>query len=233
METNHKKYATNWPFVYVKYLMKSGHQLDMQQHQGQYRDYKMREGNHYNTSLPSALSETRSVVTIEELEDERMPSETQADKEEAQELIQESREEIKKRRRQELQDNYDMEPFDPVVDDLLESQVVHYEVLRRCGLVPVQVNSKTSQQELDRSEDSEESGHAPRHGDFRPNLPLPQLLAPNKKSKPFRGQNNMSTNGKSGAGVTKKGHIAKKRVIICRKDMVELMFKGIEDCSKT
>ncbi|KAJ8059961.1 hypothetical protein OCU04_011577 [Sclerotinia nivalis] len=201
MEADHKKFATNCPFVDVKYLMKSGHQFDMKQHQAQYRDYKMSEENDYNISLPSALSETRSVVTIEGWEDGRVPSETLADKEEAQELIKESREEIKKRRRQELQDNYDIEPFDPVADDLLESQVVHYEVLRRCGLVPVQANSKTGQQELDRSEDSEESRHAPRHGDFRSNLPLPQLLAPNKNSKPFRGQNNISTIGKSGAGV--------------------------------
>ncbi|CAD6450586.1 c4346b25-3d45-4e5a-be32-d7d31b6a5e04-CDS [Sclerotinia trifoliorum] len=87
METTHKQVATNCPFVDFRYLMESGHEFDMQQHQAHCRDYKLHGENDYNAHLLSVLTETRSVVTIEESEDGRVPSEASADKEEAQELI--------------------------------------------------------------------------------------------------------------------------------------------------
>ncbi|APA12436.1 hypothetical protein sscle_09g072060 [Sclerotinia sclerotiorum 1980 UF-70] len=189
MDTNYKSFATKCPLLDVRYLMESGHQFDMQKHQALCRDYKLRRENDYNARPPSALSETRNVVTIEESKRGRVPSEAPTDKEGSQALFKERREEIKKRRRQKLQDSYDIGPFDPLVYDLLESQVVHYEVLRRCRLVPIIVNSQSSWQEY------KESGHAPGHGSFRSNLPLPQLLAPNKNCNPFRGQNNISAIG--------------------------------------
>ncbi|EDO01498.1 predicted protein [Sclerotinia sclerotiorum 1980 UF-70] len=170
MDTNYKSFATKCPLLDVRYLMESGHQFDMQKHQALCRDYKLRRENDYNARPPSALSETRNVVTIEESKRGRVPSEAPTDKEGSQALFKERREEIKKRRRQKLQDSYDIGPFDP--------------------LVLAGKNTKVGV-----SSCSSFGCHAPGHGSFRSNLPLPQLLAPNKNCNPFRGQNNISAIG--------------------------------------
>ncbi|TGO48582.1 hypothetical protein BCON_0236g00100 [Botryotinia convoluta] len=231
MEPNHTKSTTNTPFVDLGLLMGINHQIEAQRPEERYRGYIMR-GEHIDSVIPPITSsEERTVATLEGSEDERLSSETLSDTEETPKVIQETRAEAKKRRRQELLDNYDAESYELVVDDLLESQIRHYAVLRRCGLVPVQAKEDTHYKEDTWSETSEVSDPTPRYGDSIFNLPISQFSTKGKNPKLSHGENNVSAIGKSGPGVTKKGHVAKKRAIINKKDMFELMFKGMEHCS--
>ncbi|KAF7894934.1 hypothetical protein EAF00_006748 [Botryotinia globosa] len=231
MEPNCTKSTTNTPpFVDLGLLMNINHQIEAKRPEERYRDYKMRGEHIDSVILPITSSEERTLSTLEGSEDERLSSETLSDTEETPKIIQETRAEAKKRRRQELLDNYDAESYELVVDDLLESQIRYCAVLRRCGLVPVQANENTHHKEDTWSETSEESDPAPRHEDFFSNLPISQFSIKEKNPKLSHGENNVRAIGKSGPGVAKKGHIAKKRAIINKKDMFELMFKGMEHC---
>lgn len=155
MEPNRTKSTTNTPFVDLGLLMNINHQIEAKRPEERYRDYKMR-GEHMDSVIPPVTgSEERTLATLEGSEDERLSSETLSDTEETPNIIQETRAEAKKRRRQELLDNYDAESYELVVDDLLESQVRYYAVLRRCGLVPVQAKENTHYKEDTWSETSE------------------------------------------------------------------------------
>lgn len=158
METSAKRSATNRPFANPKYTMETGHQMEIQQDQKSHRDhvdYRMHTEIKCNTSNFVTRTKERSVCTIEDSEDEVMHSETSSNTETIQEVVQETRAETKKRRRQELLDNYDAEPFDPIADGLLEGQIRHYMVLQQRGLVPMQAKAKTRDREDKRSENIE------------------------------------------------------------------------------
>ncbi|KAF7940877.1 uncharacterized protein EAE97_007062 [Botrytis byssoidea] len=230
MESNCTKSSTNTPpFVDLGLLMNINHQIEAKRPEERYRDYKMR-GEHIDSVIPPITSsEERTLSTLEVSEDERLSLETLSDTEETPKIIQETRAEAKKRRRQEFLDNYDVESCKLVVDDLLESQIRYYAVLRRCGLVPVQAKENIHHKEDTWSETSEDP--APRHGNFSSNLPISQSSIKEKNPKLSHSENNVRAIGKSGPGVAKKGHVAKKQAIINKKDMFELMFKGMEHCS--
>ncbi|KAF5869369.1 uncharacterized protein Bfra_011175 [Botrytis fragariae] len=232
MEPNHTKSTTNTPFVDLGLLMGINHQIEAENTEERYRDYKMCRERIDSMIPPMTSSGETTVATLEGSEDERLSSETLSDTEETSEDIQETRAETKKRRRQELLDNHDAESYELVVDDLLESQIRHYAVLQRCGLVPVQAKEDTHYKEDTWSGTSEESDPTPRYRDPISNLPISQFSTKSKNPKLSHGENNVSAIGKSGPGVTKKGHVAKKRAIINKKDMFELMFKGPEHCSR-
>ncbi|KAF7919009.1 hypothetical protein EAE99_008733 [Botrytis elliptica] len=231
MKPNHTTSTTNAPFVDLGLLMDINHQIEAQRPEERYRDYRMRVEHIYSMIPPITSSEKQTVATLEGSEDDRLSSETLSDTEETPEIIPETRAETKKRRRQELLDNYDAESYELAVDGLLESQIRHYAVLQRYELVPTQAKEDTNNKEHTWSENSEESDPVPRHGDSLSNLPSSQFSIKSKIPKLFHGENNVSAIGKSGSGVTKKGHVAKKRAIINKKDMIELMFKGVEHCS--
>ncbi|KAF7946659.1 hypothetical protein EAE96_009651 [Botrytis aclada] len=232
MEPNHTESATNASFVDLGLLVCINHQIEVERPEERYRDYRMR-GEHIDSMIPPITSsEDRIAVTLEGSEGERLSSETLSDTEATPEVIQETRAETraeaKKRRCQELLDSYDTESYELVVDGLLESQIKHYAVLRRCGLVPVQAREDTNYKENTWSETSEESDLTPSYGDSSSNLPISQSSMKSKNPRLSHGENNVSAIGKSGSGVTKKGHVAKKRAIINKKDVFELMFKGME-----
>ncbi|TGO28215.1 hypothetical protein BPAE_0031g00710 [Botrytis paeoniae] len=212
MDPNHTKSTTNTPFVDLGLLLGINHQFEAERPEERYRDYKMR-GEHIDSMIPPITSSGEpTVATLEGSEDERLSSETLSGTEETSEVIQETQAETKKRRRQEFLDNHDAESYELVVDDLLESQIRHYAVLRRCGLVPVQVKENTNYKEYTWSETSEDP--TPRHGYSISNLPISQFSTKSKNPILSHGENNVSTTGKSGSSVTKKGHVAKKRAII-------------------
>ncbi|TGO34600.1 hypothetical protein BHYA_0190g00180 [Botrytis hyacinthi] len=228
MKPNHTKSTTNTPFVDLGLLMNINHQIEAKRPEERYRDYKM-WGEHIDSVIPPITSsEERTLATLEGSKDERLSSETLSDTEETPNFIQETRAEAKKKRRQELLDNYDAESYELVVDDFLESQISYYAVLRRCELVPVQAKENTHYKE-----DDWKSDPAPKYRDSISNLPISQLSIEGKNPRLLHGENNMRAIGKSGSGVAKKGHVAKKRAIINKKDMLELMFKGMEHCSGT
>ncbi|ESZ97106.1 hypothetical protein SBOR_2536 [Sclerotinia borealis F-4128] len=214
METNHRQSATTGPLVDFRTRMIKGHQLDIQQHQEHLRDYTMRHKDDCNARLSVTDSKKRRVVMAGNPEDEEILEE-----------VQEIREEVMERRRQELVENFDTEPFDPSVDELLDSQVRHYGALQQLGLVPFQFKVKAGQQESEQRHNSGESDFAPTYGEFCPDSPVPRLSDQNKKFRSSRGENNTGTNGNSGSGVTKK------RPIINEEDILKLIFKDIEDCS--
>ncbi|KAI9643395.1 hypothetical protein NHQ30_008014 [Ciborinia camelliae] len=228
METGHEKSASTRPFVDLKALMETGHQLDIQQIR---RNYKMRSEDDYD---PTTRSKMPEVIIIGEPEDKKMPSEVPSEPEEIQEEAEETRADVKRRRRQELLDNYDAEPLGPSVDRFLESQIVHFVVLQQCGLAPFQDKAqvKARQRDYERNRDSEDSGSAPRFGDSHANSSMRKYSVRKKKAGSSRGGKDMSPLGKCGSGIAKKGHVAKKRAVINEKDKMELMFKGIHNLSK-
>ncbi|ATZ48973.1 hypothetical protein BCIN_04g01800 [Botrytis cinerea B05.10] len=236
MEPNHTKSTINTPYVDPGLLMIIDYQIEAERPEEWYRDYRMREEHIDSMNIPITSSEARTVATIEGSEGETMPLETLSYMQEMPEVIPETRAETKKRRRQEFLDNYDAESYELVADNLLESQIRHYAVLRRCGMAPAQAKADTHNKMdtwSEKIESSEESDPTPRYGDFISNLHISQSSIKSKILKLTHGDNNMSAIGKSGPGVTKKGHVAKKRAIINKKDTFELMFKGMEHSSRT
>ncbi|KAF7905002.1 uncharacterized protein EAF01_005524 [Botrytis porri] len=225
MEPNHTKSTTNTPFVNLRLLENINHHIEAEIPKERYRDYKMRRENIDSMTPPITSSEEPTVSTLEGSEDERLSSETLSDTEETSEVIQETRAETKKRRRQELLDNHDARSYELVVDGLLESQIRHYAVLRRCELVSVQAKEDKHYKEHTFIETSEESEPTPKHGDSISDLPNSQFSIKSKNPRFSYSENNVSAIGKSGPGVTKKGHVAKKRAIIKKKDMLELMLR--------
>ncbi|TEY69461.1 hypothetical protein BOTCAL_0116g00090 [Botryotinia calthae] len=236
MEPNHTKSTINTPCVDLGLVMSINYQIEAGRPEESYRDYRMREEYMDSMNIPITSSEERTVATMEGSEGETMPSEILSNMQEIPEVIPETLVETKKRRRQEFLDNYDAESYELVADNLLESQIRHYAVLRRCRMAPAQAKADTHNKKdiwSERIERSEELDPTPRYGDFISNLPISQSSIKSKTLKSTHGDNNMSAIGKSGPGVTKKGHVAKKRAIINKKDMFELMFKGMEHSSRT
>ncbi|KAA8574282.1 hypothetical protein MFRU_015g02090 [Monilinia fructicola] len=186
----------------------------------------MREYDERNSSGPITPSKNRNIVVIEDSTDEEIPSKAPSEVGEVPNFIQETREEVKRRRRQELQGNYDTEPYVPVMDELLDNQIKHYCVLQQRGLVPLQTNKEFGHERFQRIEEFEEPDSSPRFEHFHPNLPDAQSLTKQKKSNSSSSENNTSTIGKSGSGITKRGHVAKKRTITNKKDMLKSIFKG-------
>lgn len=123
--------------------MSINYQIEAGRLEERYRDYRMREEHINSMNIPVTSSEERVVATIEGSEGETIPSETLSNMQEIPEAIPETRTETKKRRRQEFLDNYDAESYELVVDNLLESQIRHYAVLRRCGMAPAQAKPDT------------------------------------------------------------------------------------------
>ncbi|KAB8288879.1 hypothetical protein EYC80_010782 [Monilinia laxa] len=185
----------------------------------------MREYDEHNSSRPITPSKNQNVVVIDDSVYEEIPSETVSEVEEVPSFIQETREEIKKRRRQELQENYDAASYVPGMDELLNDQIKHYCVLQQRGLVPLQTNKKFGHGKFQRIGECEESDSASRVGHFHPNLPIAHFPTKQKKSKFSSSENNTSTVGKSGSGITKRVHVAKKRAITNNKDTLKTIFK--------
>lgn len=152
METNHKKSVILRPFVDPKDPIETSHQLGIKKG---YRNYIMREYDERNSSGPITPSKNRNIVVIEDSTDEEIPSKAPSEVGEVPNFIQETREEVKRRRRQELQGNYDTEPYVPVMDELLDNQIKHYCVLQQRGLVPLQTNKEFGHERFQRIEEFE------------------------------------------------------------------------------
>ncbi|RAL64546.1 hypothetical protein DID88_002020 [Monilinia fructigena] len=70
-------------------------------------------------------SKNRNVVVIGDSAVEEIPSKKPTEVEETPNFVQETREEIKKRRRQKLQESYDTESYVPAWNELLDDQIKH------------------------------------------------------------------------------------------------------------
>lgn len=219
MEPNHTKSTINTPYVDPGLLMIINYQIEAERPEEWYRDYRMREEHIDSMNIPITSSEARTVATIEGSEGETMPLETLSYMQEMPEVIPETRAETKKRRRQEFLDNYDAESYELVADNLLESQIRHYAVLRRCRMAPAQAKADTHNKMdtwSEKIESSEgwnhsnlcfagfslmldlrllESDPTPRYGDFISNLHISQSSIKSKILKLTHGDDNMSAIG--------------------------------------
>lgn len=146
MDANHKITTAALPFVDSNCLMGTCHQLGIQRSSG---DYKMCTEQRYSARFVTTPPKHRTVDAIDNSEDGKLSSRTEA----TPEMAIESRGETKRRRRQELQDSHDTvsSNADAHVDVLLESQIRHYKQLQLLALAPCKTKTKFVHRENDKN----------------------------------------------------------------------------------